>query len=64
MEYFISHIPHILIMGLIMAGLCLIMIFCAEKNEKERDINQERCNNKCGSCSNYDICHKPEKKIV
>lgn len=64
MEYFISHIPHIIIMALVMAGLCLIMILCAEKNESERDINQERCNGRCGSCSYNDKCSKPEKKIV
>lgn len=64
MEYFISHIPHIIIMALVMAGLCLVMILCAEKNEGGRDINQERCNGRCGSCSNYDICMKPEKKII
>ena len=64
MEYFISHIPHIIIMALIMAGLCLVMILCAEKNEKGRDINKERCNGKCHACSNYDICMKPDKKTV
>ena len=64
MAYFISHIPHILIMGLIIAGLCLVTVLCAEKNESNRNINEERCNNRCGSCSNFDICSKTEKKTL
>lgn len=64
MAYFFSKLPVLIIAALVMAGLCLVMILCAEKNEAGRDVNQERCNNKCGSCGNYDICHKPEKQEI
>lgn len=64
MEYFLSKLPVILIAGLVIAALAAITVLCAEKNEAERDINEERCNGRCGSCSYNDMCKKPEKKIV
>ena len=64
MAYFLSNIPVLIISALVMAGLCLVMILCAEKNEAGRDINQERCNGRCGSCGNYDLCAKPEKQQI
>ena len=64
MAYFLSKLPILIIAALIMAGLCLIMILCAEKNEANRDINEEHCTNRCGSCGNYDLCHKAEKQEI
>ena len=64
MEYFLSKLPVILIAGLVIAALAAITVLCAEKNEADRDINQERCNGRCGSCSFSDKCSKPEKNIV
>ena len=64
MAYFLSKIPFLIIAALVMAGLCLVMILCAEKNEAGRDINQERCNGRFGSCGNYDLCAKPEKQQI
>ena len=64
MAYFLSKIPVLIIAALVMAGLCLVMILCAEKNEAGRDINQERCNGRGGSCGNYDLCAKPENQQI
>lgn len=64
MEYFLSKIPVIIIAGLVIAALAFATVFFAEKNEAGRDINQERCNGRCGSCGNFDICQKPEKQDI
>ena len=64
MEYFLSKIPVIIIAGLVIAALAFSTVLFAEKNEARRDINEEKCNNRCGSCGNFDICHKPEKKDI
>ena len=64
MEYFLTHLPHILIMGLFLGGLAAIYAFVGIKNEKERDFNDERCEFKCESCGNSAICNKEGKKEV
>lgn len=64
MEYFISHIGYILIAGVVCGLLAFAMVFLAEKNEANRDINEEKCNYHCESCSNSAICSKEGKKNV
>ncbi|MEE0741922.1 MAG: hypothetical protein U0M21_06545 [Emergencia sp.] len=63
MEYFFSHIGYILIAGLAIAAVCIVWILVAEKNNRERDINDERCDFTCSSCPNTEVCHKAGKKL-
>lgn len=64
MEYFLSKLPIILIVGLILGGLAVIYAFVGIKNDRERDFNDERCEFNCESCSNSAICNKDGKKDV
>ena len=64
MEYFLSHIPHILVMGLIIGGLAAIFAFGGIYNAKHRDFNLENCDYKCETCGNYSICNKDGKKKI
>lgn len=61
MEYFLSHLPYIIVIGLVIAGLAAIYAFVGAKNNRERDFNDERCEYNCGTCANYDICNKDGK---
>lgn len=63
MDYFFSHIGVILVAGVVCGLLAFAMVFLAEKNEANRDINEEKCNFHCGSCPNTAICTKEGKKV-
>lgn len=62
MDYFFSHLPQIIIVGIIIAGLAAIYAYVGIRNDRERDFNDERCEYKCGACGNYSICNKEGKK--
>lgn len=64
MEYFLTHLPHIFIIGLVIAALAAIYAYVGVKNDRERDFNDERCEYKCGTCGNYSICNKEGKKTI
>ncbi len=64
MEYFLTHLPHIIIIGLVIAAFAAVYAYIGAKNDRERDFNDERCEYKCGACGNYSICNKDEKKNI
>ncbi len=61
MDYFFSHLPQIIIVGMVIAGLAAIYAYVGIKNDRERDFNDERCEHQCGTCGNYSICNKEGK---
>ncbi|TDP57320.1 FeoB-associated Cys-rich membrane protein [Aminicella lysinilytica] len=65
MEYFMSHIVDIIIIGVVLAAVCLAWAWMTAKNDASRKADGEEvhdCSLGCSSCSSFSSCNKSEKK--